>query len=233
MIDDDVNLTVHVRDWLVEVEKHSLEIAHTAEDGWQLLSQFAYEVVVLDWQLPAMSGVELCRKVRANEIPVLILFLTGQGTTENLEEGLGAGADDYLKKPFEVRELAARVKALLRRSGPVSNLAFSKLSVALEPEKRALSIGDESVRLSKLECAFLEFLMRRPDAVFSAADILKNVYPSEKNSSEEAVRVMVKGLRTKLGQMKNSQRATSLIKTIPGLGYSFSLSTDENRGNEN
>lgn len=223
VIDDDIALSTHVRDWLVSVNQHTVEVAHSAEDGFQLLTQFAYELLILDWQLPGISGLELCGKIRAKQIPLVILFLTGQDETKHLEAGFDAGADDYLKKPFELRELSARIKALLRRSAIITPLTFASFALSLELDKRILKVGDEEVKLTKLESAFLDFLMRHPDATFGAADILKNVYPSEKNSSEEAVRAMVKGLRTKLAQVGNQAIASTLIKTTPGLGYSFTL----------
>lgn len=227
VIDDDIALSTHVRDWLVSVNQHTVEVAHSAEDGYQLLTQFAYDLLILDWQLPGMSGLELCGKIRANQIPLVILFLTGQDETKHLEAGLDAGADDYLKKPFELRELSARIKALLRRSVNMTPLSFSSSALTLEPDKRILKIGSEEIKLTKLESAFLDFLMRHPDATFGASEILKNVYPSEKASSEEAVRAMVKGLRTKLAQSENQDVAANLVKTTPGLGYSFTPPTQK------
>jgi DNA-binding response OmpR family regulator len=114
LVEDDEDLALTVSDSLTS-EKHTVQIVHDGLDAQELLRVEGYDVIVLDWSLPGMSGVDLLRRYRANGGEAFVIMLTGRDTVENTEIGLDAGADDYLTKPFDLRELAVRVKTLLRR----------------------------------------------------------------------------------------------------------------------
>lgn len=216
LVDDDIELAAKTRTWLEKVENYTVEHSATAEDGWHLVTQFNYDLFILDWQLPGMSGVDLCKKIRALKLFTPVLFLTGMSALDNVETGLEAGADDYLKKPFELRELSARCRALLRRTAPMVQTVVSGTETVLHVDKRLLCKGALEVKLTKLETGFIDFLMHHPDRSFSAAEILKAVYPSDKESSDEAVRAMVRALRVKLGAHPELRE---LVVTVPGAGY--------------
>lgn len=216
LVDDDLELSEKTKAWLEKVDKYIVEYSTNAADGWQLISQFTYDLLIFDWQMPGMSGIELCRKVRANRISTPVLFLTGMSALDDVEYGLESGADDYLKKPFELRELSARCKALLRRTAPLSAVSLPSANIKLSVDGRLIEAGTVSIKLTKLETGLLDFLMRNPGRTFAANEILKAVYPAEKESSEEAVRTLVRALRVKLAQ---EPALANLIETVPGQGY--------------
>lgn len=216
LVDDDIELSEKTKAWLEKVENYTVEYSTNGADGWQLVSQFTYDLLIFDWQMPGMSGIELCRKVRANRISTPVLFLTGMSALDDVEWGLESGADDYLKKPFELRELSARCRALLRRTAPLSQVALPSSAVTLHADRRVLETGSSTIKLTKLETGLLDFLMRNPGKTFGAVEILKAVYPAEKESSEEAVRTLVRALRVKLGQ---EPAVADIVETVPGQGY--------------
>lgn len=220
IVDDDVELADNTKHWLMQSENHQVDCCYNAEDAEQMLSQFHYDLLIFDWQMPGMSGIDLCKKIRAAGMHTPILFLTGRSAMEDLETGLESGGDDYLKKPFHLRELSARCKALLRRPEAIQELTDQSANIKLEVENRILKVYGTDVALTRLECAFTEYLLRYPDRSFSAAEILKAIYRADKDSSEEAVRALVKGLRKKLGSC-GEPRAAEILTTIPGAGYSI------------
>ena len=114
LIDDDKDLVEMVKEWL-EAANYNYEIAHDGKAGWEFLRQGIYDVIVIDWNLPGMEGPEICRKFRANRGTTPIIMLTGKTQIEDKETGLDSGADDYLTKPFSIKELMARIRAQLRR----------------------------------------------------------------------------------------------------------------------
>lgn len=216
LIEDDEILAEQLSKWLVE-QNYLCEHAPSGEDGLQLLSAYQYDLIMLDWELPGKSGLDVCREFRKNGGITPILFLTGQGDISHKESGLDSGADDYLTKPFELRELAARIRSLLRR--PVRLIAEElKLNgVKLDVQTRTVSHGENSTRLMPTECATLEFLMRHPDQTFSTKALLDAVWTSQSEASEESVRTCMKTLRFKLGKIDKK----TLIKTVLGAGYSI------------
>lgn len=216
LIDDDIELSEKTKAWLEKVDNFAVEYSTNAEDGWQLLSQFTYDLLILDWQMPGMSGIDLCRKVRANRISTPVLFLTGMSSLNDVEWGLESGADDYLKKPFALRELSARCRALLRRTAPLSEAEIPNSVAKLHVDRRIIEIGASTIKLTRLETGLIDFLIRNTGKTFSALEILKAVYPAEKESSEEAVRTLVRSLRVKLAQ---EPTLAEMIETVPGQGY--------------
>ncbi len=222
LVDDDVELAENTRKWLIQVENHHVDWCENAEDAAQMLGQFKYDLLIFDWEMPGMSGVELCQRMRSRGLKTPILFLTGRSAIEDVETGLESGGDDYLKKPFQLRELSARCKALLRR--PEALQTVSDGGARLEVEKRLLKVGQAEISLTRLECGFVEHLLRYPGRCFSAAEILKAVYPADKESSEEAVRALVRGLRNKLSGC-GEPLAAELLTTVPGAGYTIKNST--------
>ncbi|CAN5606762.1 response regulator transcription factor [soil metagenome] len=218
VVDDDTELAENTKTWLMQSENHQVDCSYNAEDAEQMLSQFHYDLLIFDWQMPGMSGIELCKKIRAAGVHTPILFLTGRTAMEDLETGLESGGDDYLKKPFHLRELSARCRALLRRPEAIQELTAQSDNIKLEVEHRILKVFGTDIALTRLECALVEYLLRNPNRTFSAADILKGIYRADKESSEEAVRALVKGLRKKLASC-GEPKAAELLTTIPGAGY--------------
>lgn len=214
IIDDDMELAANLVDWF-SMEGHVAESVHTGEDGLQMLGAYEYDVILLDWNLPGISGLEVCRQYRKAGGSSIVIFLTGLGEITNKEQGLDAGGDDYQVKPFNIRELSARVRSVLRRAhGPIV-MELRIGDVLLEPDSRTVKVGEVPVHLMPKESALLEYLMRHPNRAFNTQALLNAVWPSDSGVSPETVRTFMKTLRQKL----SSAGRDELIKTVPGAGY--------------
>lgn len=213
LIEDDEALSERLSAWFRQ-EGYICETASSGEDGLQLLSSFSYDLIVLDWNLPGKSGLAVCRQFRKDGGNTPILFLTAQSDISYKESGLDSGADDFLAKPFEMRELAARVRSLLRRPAAVI-LKLKVGEVSLETNSRTVCSGAQQVQLMPTECALLEFLMKHPDSHYTARQLLSAIWSSDSEGSEDSVRTCMKTLRHKLNKIGEGE----FIKTNRGLGY--------------
>lgn len=218
LVEDDEEICGWLEDWFKQ-ENFVFESAHNGEDALQLMGQFDFDVVILDWGLPDITGIEVCRRYRSNGGEAPVLFLTGKGDIDDKEQGLDSGADDYLTKPFDVRELAARVRSLLRRPKQILPVELTINGVALDLKTRVVREGNNNLRLMPKECALLEFLMRHPDTIYSSKALLDAVWRSDSDSSEDTVRTCMRTLRLKLQKLGRDD----LIKTILGSGYIIEL----------
>lgn len=196
---------------------HTLEMCGNGQDAQQLLSSFKYDLIVLDWNLPGINGDKICREFRAQGGQAPIIFLTGNDQIDFLETALDAGADDYMVKPFNVRELHARIKTLLRRRTGTFEAQLEIDGLVLDPEKGVVTVGASSVRLRAKEVALLEYLIRHSGKVFSSQMLFEAVWPSDAEGTSEGVRTWMNFLRQKLGQVGKAH----LIKTILGSGYTI------------
>ncbi len=206
-------------------EKYSLEFAHNGHDALEWLSTYTYDLVILDWGLPVVNGVNVCEALRSKGCKTPILMLTGNSSINEKERGFEAGADDYLTKPFDLRELKMRVRALLRRPVSFCNVEMEAGGVLLRPAEHKVLLQGSEVQLSPKEFALLEFLMRHSNEVFSSADLLKAVWSADEDVGEETIRVHIKNLRSKL----EKKFATQLISTVFGVGYRFAPAGDNIR----
>lgn len=214
LVEDDHEIIQALESWFKQ-ENIIFESVQSGGDALQLLNSFDFDAIILDWGLPDMTGIEVCRRYRNSGGTTGILFLTGKNTVVEKETGLDSGADDYLTKPFEIRELAARVRSLFRRPRSFVGSDLSLNGVALNLKTRTVSFGEESTRLMPKECALLEFLLRHTDAFFSAKLLLQAVWPSDSETTEDTVRVCMRSLRLKLQKLGCGE----LIKTVLKSGY--------------
>lgn len=214
LLDDDKALCDVVQDWL-EDKKHIVEVAHDGLEGMDLLEFSNYDLVILDINMPGMNGIEICRKMRAAGIQSMVLMLTGKDTIVDKEIGFGVGADDYLTKPFNIKELMARAQALLRRSSPLIDKTLKAGDISLDLATFTVWRDGQKIALSKIEFALLEFFMRHPKQVFSQEALLASVWPSDSEISTETVRTTLKRLRAKI----DLEGKPSLIQNIHGVGY--------------
>jgi OmpR-family two-component system manganese-sensing response regulator len=213
LVEDDAELAGRLRDWFA-LENHVFEVASSGEDALQMLEGFDFDVVVLDWSLPGISGLDVCRRYRGAGGQAGIIFLTGKSDIPSKGEGLDSGADDFMIKPFDVRELGARIRSLLRRPRTV----FSVLKIGeveLKAETRMLTVRSKTIILMPKQSALLEYLMRHPNRPFSAKQLLDSVWPSDAEASEETVRTCMKTLRQQLSALDKKD----FIKTLYGAGY--------------
>lgn len=197
LVDDSLDLCATLTEWL-STESYSIESCHTGEAALELLAYSKYDLIILDVTMPGIDGFSVCRKFRRDGGQTPILFLTGKDNVTDKESGLDQGGDDYLTKPFDFRELSARVRALLRRypAIEVGCLQFSDLVV--DSKTRVVKRANEIVKLSPKEYELLEFLLRHPNEVFNAVHLLQHVWPSESTATEQTVRACVKRLRESL-----------------------------------
>ena len=214
LVEDDTGLCRMVKDWLT-LEHHNLETANDGKDGLEKLRFYKYDLVILDWTLPEMTGIEVLKEMRKQGLSTPVIMLTGRNTVPDKEVGFDAGADDYLTKPFHMKELSARLRALLRRPATMVDevLEFGDLKVDRGTYK--VTKGGEEVKLLPQEFALLEFFMRHPNRVFSSDEILDKVWSNEKDTANDTVRVHVNKLRKKIDR----EGYPSLIRTVHGAGY--------------
>ncbi|MGI9048875.1 MAG: response regulator transcription factor [Rubrobacteraceae bacterium] len=177
-----------------------------------------YDLLIVDWMLPDLDGLGLIRRLRAAEVFTPILMLTARAQMEDKVEGLEAGADDYLAKPFDLPELLARVRALTRRSNMESrSTAIEAGGVILDPARHVVRRGDERIDLTAREFALLATLMQRPGQVFTRSVLLDTIWGATDDVYANVVDLCVSHLRKKLDR----KGETSYIRTVHGAGYAF------------
>ena len=214
LVEDDQAVAEAIVDAL-EFESNVVEHVDCGLEASQRLKLYQYDLVVLDWDLPRKSGVEVCGEYRSGGGTLPILMLTGKSSVEDRVTGLDAGADDYLPKPFSMKELSARVRALLRRPEPMVSELVQLGPLQIDLKFHKVMRGQEELNLLAKEISLLEFLVRHRGQVFSVDDLLNKVWHSESDSSEDAVRQCVTRLRKKI----DGEGENSLIVTVKGLGY--------------
>jgi DNA-binding response OmpR family regulator len=214
LIEDDKKIVSFVRRGLKE-EGMTVDAAFDGKDGLYLCRMHNYDVVVLDWMLPGMSGIELCRNVRAKKITTPILMLTARGGIDDMIYGFESGADDYMEKPFSFRELVARLNALHRRCRYDSYGLLKASDLVLDPVKRSVRRDGEVVDLSSKEFELLEYLMRNANTTISTTMIQEHLWGIDDMVKSNVVNVTVHYLRQKI----DAHHDTKLIKTVRGSGY--------------
>lgn len=194
---------------------YAVDVASTGEEGFHLASENPYDAILLDVRLPGMTGIELCRKLRREEIQSPILMLTARGLVEQRVEGLDAGADDYLTKPFALAELQARVRALVRRGFRRGEAKLRCGDLELDRHRRLVSRGASKVPLTSKEFALLELLLLRAPDTVTRSEIIEHVWDSHFDSDTNLVDVYINRLRQKIDQ----GHAVKLVHTLRGIGY--------------
>ena len=202
----------------IEANEHTVDVVHDGESGLAKAREGMHDAVVLDLMLPRLSGIEVCRRLRANGSSVPILMLTARSAVPERIEGLDAGADDYLVKPFSLGELQARLRALSRRgSGPRPDVLEAG-ELSLDADAREVRVGERPVELTGTEFALLEYLMRNQGAVLSRDQLREQVWGDGFEPSSNVVDIYVHYVRRKL---KSAGLAYDPIRTVRGLGYAF------------
>ena len=193
-------------------EGMAVDVALDGDEGHEKASVTRYDVVVLDRDLPGMSGDELCREIVASGALTRVIMLTASGSVADRVEGLSIGADDYLAKPFAFDELVARVRALARRATPVTPPVLRAGDVELDPARRTVTRGGQQVDLTRKEFGVLEVLLAASGSVVSSEELLERVWDEHADPFTTTVRVTVMTLRKKLGE-------PGIIDTVVGSGY--------------
>ncbi len=202
---------------------YAVEIADDGRSGLDFIEAFDYDLLLLDVMLPKLDGISICRHVRSQGYTMPILLLTAQDSNHDRAVGLDAGADDYAIKPFDPEELAARIRALLRRATDRAQPILTWEQLTLDPRNFEVTYQGNSIALTPKEYALVELFLRHNRRVFSCGAILEHLWTYEDAPSEEAVRTHIKGLRYKL---KVAGAPGDLIETVYGIGYRLKRLTD-------
>ncbi|HCD26361.1 MAG TPA: phosphate regulon transcriptional regulatory protein PhoB [Gammaproteobacteria bacterium] len=197
--------------------------AESAEVALQRLDRGTPELVIIDWMLPGMSGVDLAKHLRRDELTAQlpIIMLTARGEESDKLKSFESGVDDYVTKPFSPRELIARVKALLRRSGSPEDNLLSIAGIKLDLKSHRVSVGDENIHMGPTEYRLLELLMRHPDRAFDRSQLLDRVWGRSVYVEERTVDVHILRLRKILKPFG----LDGFIQTVRGIGYRFTPQT--------
>ncbi len=216
LVEDEVKMSRALRRGL-EREGYAVDVAADGDEGLSMASAHEYDTVVLDVMLPRRDGISVCRELRSRDHWVPVLMLTARDAVDDRVRGLDAGADDYLVKPFAFGELAARVRALVRREPNERPAVVKVRDLELDPAAHTITRRGTPVDLSPREFALLEFLMRRPGEVLRRERILEHVWDYPSQGGSNVVDVYVGYLRRKL----EDPSELPLIQTVRGVGYTL------------
>lgn len=214
VVEDEPRLAAYISEGLAE-ESFDVEVAATGEEALARVQRTAYDLIVLDIMLPGCDGFAVCRALRAARLVMPILMLSARGLTADRVIGLDTGADDYLTKPFELEELRARVRALLRRREPCALLPLAVDTLTLDPITRVVKRGARRVELTPKEFALLEYLMRHAGHAVTRAMIAEHVWNFTWDRLTNVIDVFIKHLREKL----EAPGERKLIHAVRGVGY--------------
>ena len=222
LVDDETELTEPLAK-ILNREGYQVDVANNGTTGVELALKNNYDLLILDWMLPQKSGLEICQEIRAKSLVTPVLFLTAKDTIDDRVLGLDAGADDYLVKPFELRELLARVRALLRRGIIPENTDKNKLKVAdleLDRENCTAYRHGKAIDLSEKELELLEYFMVHSGQLLTHDVIYNHLWQDSEQPSSNVLAALVRLLRRKI-EIKGQP---VLIHTVYGKGYRFGLS---------
>jgi heavy metal response regulator len=214
LVEDDRKVASFIRMGLEE-EGHAVDVASDGEAGLSMGLDRLHDVIILDVMLPRKPGFQVVRELRQAKVAAPVLLLTARDTVEDKVQGLDAGADDYLTKPFAFAELLARVRALLRRTADARAPILHVADLVLDPATRTVKRGHEPVTLTNREFALLEYFLRNPGRVLTRTMIAEHVWDYSFDSSTNVIDVYVNYLRKKI----DAGRETKLLHTVRGVGY--------------
>lgn len=215
IVEDETSIAGFLREGLEE-EGFAVDVADNGKKGLQMAldNLNEYDLILLDWLLPGISGIEICRGIRVENKSIPIIFLTAKDTVDDAVFGLEAGANDFIRKPFSFEELLARIRVLLRTADNVSSV-FSAHNIELDVEKHVVKKSGEVVELTQKEFALLEYFLRNKGKVCRRTRIIEKVWDIHFDYDNSVIDVYINSLRKKL----DTPGEQSLIMTIRGVGY--------------
>lgn len=214
VVEDETRLAALLQRGLTE-EGHGVDTCGSGEEALDWVAVATYDAIVLDIALPGLDGLTVCRRLRQQSVATPILLLTARDSVANRVEGLDAGADDYLVKPFAFAELAARLRALARRPVATHEPTLHAWNIRLDPATRRVWVGDAEVSLANKEFRILEYLMRHPDRVLTRAMIAEHIWDYDFPGASNVIDVHVRKLRRKI----DDPYPDGMIETVRGVGY--------------
>ena len=218
VVEDEKLLAEQIKSQLLQ-QQFSVDLATDGADGWFKLSEYPYDLAIIDLGLPKLDGLSVIRKARKQEIKTPIIILTARGSWQEKVEGLDAGADDYLTKPFHNEELLARCNALIRRAAGQPDPLLRSGPISLNSRTQQVWLADNEVSLTAYEYKVLEYFMLNPNKVISKTELTEHIYDQDFDLDSNVIEVFVLRLRKKLdpdGDIKP-------IETLRGRGYRFTL----------
>ena len=216
IVEDDPGIQDMLK-YSLAAEGYTLHHAYTVKEGWEIIQNKAIDLVLLDWMLPDNSGIDLLHRIRKYHSMLPVIMVTAKAEEEDRILGLDVGADDYVTKPFSVRELNSRIQALLRRSMP-DEQPLHIGDLFLDPASHRVKVNETPLELSPTEFRLLHYFMSHTDRVFTRTQLLDQVWGSQVYVEERTVDVHIRRLRKQLQPFN----LDSLLQTVHGSGYRFS-----------
>ncbi len=218
VIEDDAALRAQVTK-ILEDEGFAVDVAADGEQGLYMAAEYPIDIAIVDLGLPKTSGIEIIRKARKAGRSFPVLILTARDGWQSKVEGLEAGADDYLVKPFHKEELLARTRALLRRSGGWSQATLVSGPISLDTTAKSVSVSSKNVELTSFEYRVLEYLLTHAGKVISKTELTEHLYTEDEERDSNVIEVFIKRLRSKL----DPEGSLNPITTLRGQGYRWDL----------
>lgn len=215
LVEDDIQLADSLTD-VLEAQSYVVDTVKDGESGWCQMQLMDYDLTLLDVTLPYLDGIQLCQRMRSRGYKLPVLMLTARDTSQDKVLGLDSGADAYMVKPFDLAELLAQIRALLRRGSSQLPMALVWGALSLDPNTYEVSYNKQALRLTPKEFSILELLMRNGRRVLSRSFILESLWSMKSPPDEETVKAHIKSLRNKL---KTAGASKTLIETVHGVGY--------------
>lgn len=215
LVEDDREISELLTEVLIR-EQYLVDLATDGEEGWDFVKACDYDLLLLDVMLPKLNGVELCRRLRAKEYPAPIMMLTALDSSESQIQGLDAGADDYVIKPYKLGELLARIRALLRRKTVSTSPVLRWGDLSFDTNICKASYNNQALKLTPKEYQLLELFLRNGNNLLSRSKILDNLWSFEEPPDENTVKAHMRRLRKKLSK---AGATDDFIETVYGLGY--------------
>jgi DNA-binding response OmpR family regulator len=222
IVEDQVKMVDYLQRALQE-QGYVVDVAHTGQEALAWASVVEFDMIVLDLMLPEIDGLTVCRTLRSRGYPSHILMLTARDTVDDRVRGLDTGADDYLIKPFELKELLARLRALARRNPQQVPNVLQVDDLTINTRTRVVRRGDNVINLTAKEYAILEYLMRDPERVSTRTEIAESVWNYDVYNQSNVVDVYIRNLRRKI----DDRFARKLIQTVRGAGYRLSTRDED------
>lgn len=217
LIEDEKRLSDSIKNGLVE-QGYAVDQAFDGSEGLYLAESESYDLIILDRMLPVKDGVEVGKELRKKNVKTTIIMLTARSKTEEKVEGLNAGADDYLTKPFEFSELLARIQALLRRTYKQVGSTITIGDLDVDPQKHTVTRSGKAINLTPKEFSIVELLARNKDLVITRTQIIEHTWDYNFDSMSNVVDVFIATLRKKI----DANHSQKLLHTIHGVGYKLS-----------
>lgn len=216
IVEDELKVAGFLKKGLEEIG-YEADIAYDGMMGLKMYQQAIYQIIILDINLPVMNGFDLCKEIRKFDNRIPIIMLTALSGTDNKIMGFDSGADDYLVKPFEFRELIARIKVLLKRYdvGYFSNSILKIADLEMNTDSKIVKRGDDIINLTAKEFALLEYLLRNQNRVISRIDIAEKIWDINFDTGTNVIDVYINFIRKKIDKNYNIK----LLHTVIGMGY--------------